>query len=328
MADALERVTNLLALLLETRQPLTLDEIATELDSYSTSPAARRGAFERDKALLRETGIPIETVVLSGQRSGATAYRIDRDRYELRGLELTIEERHALQLAVATVRSGDALFGLLKLGGASLDDSAVVANVPALDALPMLREAAAARATVGFDYRATARRVQPYALLLREGFWYLIGHDAGHDEVRTFRVDRIAGDIEVGEAGSFERPPGFDARLAFPSDPKQLGSRQPTSGQLGSGQTGSGQRGPAGGDETDRAVVLVDAGRAALLIDELGPESIIERRPGGEVVVGVACANLDAFRSWLFGLGAHAEVLGPPAVRAAVVEWLRALVDP
>ena len=37
------------------------------------------------------------------------------------------------------------------------------------------------------------------------------------------------------------------------------------------------------------------------------------------------CTNLDAFRSWVLGLGAHAEVLGPPAVRAAVVDWLRAL---
>lgn len=310
MADALERVTNLLALLLETRRPLTLDEIAAELDSYSTSPAALRGAFERDKALLRDTGIPIETIVLSGQRSGATAYRIDRDRYELRGLELTTEERQALQLAVATVRSGDARFGLLKLGGASYDDAAVVANVPALDALPILREAAAARAMVGFEYRSTVREVHPYALLLREGFWYLIGHDAGHDEVRTFRVDRIAGEVSVGDPGAFERPSGFDARAAFPSDPKRLG-HNPLGDDKGSG--------------ADRAVVLIDATRAALVVDELGVESVVERHPDGAAVVEVACANLDAFRSWLFGLGPHAEVLGPDEVRASVVAWLTAM---
>jgi proteasome accessory factor B len=29
-----------------------------------------------------------------------------------------------------------------------------------------------------------------------------------------------------------------------------------------------------------------------------------------------------AFRSWLFGLGDHAEVLGPPEVRADIVAWL------
>ena len=313
MADALERVTNLLALLLETRRPLTLDEIAAELDSYSTSPAALRGAFERDKALLRETGIPIETVVLSGERSGATAYRIDRNRYELRGLELTTEERQALQLAVATVRSGDAQFGLLKLGGSSYDDAAVVANVPTLDVLPVLREAAAARAIVSFEYRSTTRELQPYALLLREGFWYVIGHDAGHGEVRTFRVDRIDGDVSVGQPGAFERPSGFDARRAFPIDPKELGSSA---------------FGDDAGGGADRATVVIDASRAALVIEELGGDAVVERRADGAAVLAVACANLDAFRSWLFGLGPHAEVLGPAEVRASVIEWLTAMASP
>ena len=38
----------------------------------------------------------------------------------------------------------------------------------------------------------------------------------------------------------------------------------------------------------------------------------------------VPCANAGAFRSWVLGLLEHAEVLSPPAVRADVVEWLRA----
>ncbi|MEO5724335.1 MAG: hypothetical protein ABIQ39_15260, partial [Ilumatobacteraceae bacterium] len=110
MADALERVTNLLALLLETQQPLTLEDIANELSSYPPKVAAMRGAFERDKAMLREIGIPIESKVLAGSDAGQTAYWIDRSRYELSGLDLTTEERHALQLAVAAVRSSDARF--------------------------------------------------------------------------------------------------------------------------------------------------------------------------------------------------------------------------
>jgi hypothetical protein len=51
MADQLERTTNLLALLLESRVPLTLDDIVNQLgDQYPTGHAAMRGAFERDKA--------------------------------------------------------------------------------------------------------------------------------------------------------------------------------------------------------------------------------------------------------------------------------------
>jgi len=303
VADALERVTNLLALLLETRRPLTMEEIADEIGAYSTtSIVAARGAFERDKAVLRDVGVPIETEVLVGDQAGKTGYRIDRDRYELTGLSLTTEERRALQLAVAAIRSGDASFGLLKLGGSLAGDAPVVTNVPALDALPDLREAAARRATVEFHYRGVHRVVEPYALLLREGFWYVIGLDRGHGEQRTFRVDRIEGGIDVGEAGSFERPPGFDARDSFPADPKELGS------------------------SSDRARVVVDADRARFVVDDAGTDAVVARHGDGSVELDVACANLDAFRSWVLGLGTHAEVLGPPEVRADLVAWLQAVI--
>ena len=256
MVDALERVTNLLALLLETRRPLTLDEIAAELPAYPASLTARRGAFERDKAMLRDLGIPIGSEVLAGSQAGATGYWIDRDRYELRGLELSTDERQALQVAVAAVRSGDARFGLLKLGGAVAGEAAVVTNVPTLDALPTLREAAAARANVRFDYRGTPREVDPYALLLREGFWYVIGFDAGHAEVRTFRVDRIEGDVKVGAAGSFAATRRLRRAGRLPERPEGArrgvgagdGARRRTSGPVrrGRGRRRRRRRAPAG----------------------------------------------------------------------------------
>ena len=97
MAEPLERLTNLLALLLETSQPLTLQQIGNELrGQYPAKDAALRGAFERDKAVLRDVGVPIEQRVLSGSQAGQTAYWIDRSRYELAGLELTDDERQAL----------------------------------------------------------------------------------------------------------------------------------------------------------------------------------------------------------------------------------------
>jgi predicted DNA-binding transcriptional regulator YafY len=304
MADSLERITNLVALLLETRTPLTLDEITNELsEAYPAGAEARRGAFERDKALLREVGVPIDTVVLSGDQAGRTAYRIDRSRYELADLHLAPDEQHALQLAVAAIRNTDAQFGLLKLGGTAASAAPVTANIPDVPWLPLLRDSAAARAAVTFTYHGTSRVLQPYSLLLRGGFWYVIGHDVGHDEVRTYRVDRIEGDVEAGPAGSFERPAGFDPLATFPTDPKALGV-----------------------ETADRAQVRVDARRAAAVEREIGPAAVVGRSADGSIEVEVACANLPAFRSWLFGLGAHAEVLGPPEVRADVVGWLRTLV--
>jgi hypothetical protein len=43
------------------------------------------------------------------------------------------------------------------------------------------------------------------------------------------------------------------------------------------------------------------------------------------VVFAVHCANRGAFRSWVLGLGVDAEVLGPPEVRAGLVDWLHDL---
>jgi predicted DNA-binding transcriptional regulator YafY len=304
VADALERITNLVALLMATRLPLTQEQIVNELaGQYPAGDAAQRGAFERDKAMLREIGVPLESEVLGGADAGRTAYRIDRGRYELSDLHLAPDEQAALQLAVATARLADAQFGLLKLGGDRSSAPVVVANIPDLPALPALREASAVRAEVSFGYHGSVRRLHPYALLLRERFWYVIGHDVDRSEVRTYRVDRIEGDITVGAPAAFERPDGFDPRATFPTDPKLLGDE------------------PAA-----RAHVLVDEPRAHAVEQELGTAAVLERRPDGGVVVEVPCANLDAFRSWLFGLGDHAEVLAPAEVRSAVVAWLRALV--
>jgi predicted DNA-binding transcriptional regulator YafY len=303
MADALERITNLIALLLETSQPLTLEQIVNELGQYPAGEAAQRGAFERDKALLRDLGVPIESKVLAGNDAGKTAYWIDRRRYELTDLDLADDEKRALQLAVAASRLGEGEFGLLKLGADGGASSSVIANIPDVAALPALREAAAQRSEVSFAYRGVERRLQPYAVLLRDGSWYVIGHDDGHDQVRTFRVDRIEGDVAVGAANAFERPDGFDVRAVFPADPKLLGDAPLTS-----------------------ARVRVDAVRARAAAASLGGEAVAGRAANGDIEVEVPCANLDAFRSWLFGFGPHAVVLGPAEVRESVVSWLRAMV--
>ena len=303
MTDALERVTNLVALLMATRVPITLDKISSELSGqYPTGEAALRGAFERDKALLREIGVPLDTEVLGGSDAGRTAYRIDRARYELADLALAPDEQAALQLAVAAARLADAQFGLLKLGGDRSSVPVVVANIPELEALPALREATAARAEVTFGYHGSPRQLQPYALLLRQRFWYVIGHDVDRDELRTYRVDRIEDAPVVGEPGVFQRPDGFDPRQAFPSDPKLLGD-----------------------EPTARADVWVGVSRAEAVERELGEAAVRDRRADGSVVVEVPCANEEAFRSWLFGLGVHAEVIAPAELRASIVDWLRAL---
>ncbi|MBI5089263.1 MAG: WYL domain-containing transcriptional regulator [Actinobacteria bacterium] len=304
-ASPIERITSLLALLLERRTPLTLRQIADELSGmYPANQVARRGAFERDKALLRDVGVPIETEVLGGDQAGETAYRIDRARYELSGLQLDDDERRALQVAVATTRSDAGQEAVWKLGGSVVQASSVVAHVPQLDALPTLRQAIGGHHTVTFEYHGAPRRLDPYGLLLRRGFWYVIGHDHGHGEQRTYRVDRIDGEVAVDASSTFTPPTGFSAADAFPADPKLLGV-----------------------DDSRVAHVAVYGELAALVARELG-ETAVDTTVAADpdrTVFSVSYANIDAFRSWLLGLGVHAEVLGPADLRVAIVEWLRAV---
>jgi proteasome accessory factor B len=301
MADPLERLTNLLAVLLETKVPLSLDRIFHHMPGqYPTESSARRGAFERDKNVLRGQGIPLQQTTLA---DGGTGYWIDRDAYELGDLGLTEEEKRALQLAVAAVHLGvewgdDAL---LKLGGADGDFEAtdMTAALPSLPALAPLFEAHLSRATTAFGYHGKQRQLDPWGLLSREGFWYVVGMEHGAGERRTFRVDRIESDVVVGERGSFAVPEGFDPATAVMDDPKAIGAAPGSS-----------------------AMVLVSSLRATRVENEVGSANVEEHRSDGAIVVRVPCANVGAFRSWLFGLGDHAEVLSPPEVRADVVTWL------
>ena len=309
MADRVERLTNLLALLLETRMPLSLTQIADELvGQYPDKAGARRGAFERDKAALREIGVPIEQEIVVGtDQAGQTRYWIDRDRYELQGLELDPDETRALQVAMAATRPGSSSGqeAMWKIGGGVLDSGATVAAVvPDAAALPALRDALSAGTSVRFRYRDVDRRVDPWGVLLRSGFWYLVGHDHERGARRTFRIDRIEGDVTTAEPATVLRPDDFDPLDAVPDDPKLIGA------------TG----------EVTEATVRVDADRADAVIRELGDDRVVDRFDEGDVVVRVPCANLAAFRSWVLGFVDHAEVLGPDDVRADLIEWLEAMV--
>jgi predicted DNA-binding transcriptional regulator YafY len=308
MADPLERLTNLVALLLETRVPLTQAEIVTELRcQYPESESGRRAAFERDKAHLRDLGSAILTEVLGADRAGATGYRIDRKQFELGDLGLSPDEREALQVAVAAVHLG-AAWGddaIAKLGGHASDGAGSLAAVlPALDNLPALFDAVSARRHVEFEYHGKARRVEPWGLLARGGFWYLVGHDGGTGLQRTYRVDRIEGEVTAGPARGFDRPAGFDPSSAFPTDTKAMGDSE----------------GPA------EALVAVDADRARAVVLEHGEDAVAERKADGSVVVRVPCRNMLVFRGWLLGFVEHAEVLEPPEVRAEITRWLQAMV--
>ncbi|MGA1650102.1 MAG: helix-turn-helix transcriptional regulator, partial [Ilumatobacteraceae bacterium] len=222
----LERVTNLLTLLLSARRHVTFEEIRNELrGQYPESKEAARAAFERDKAILRDEGIPIDQVTLAGQQAGQTGYRVLRSAYEIEDFGLTPEETEALRLAVGTIRLGTtwAHEALWKVdlapsdaaGDAPADASGafgatvLAVELPIDDRLPRIHRAITERRRIEFSYRDRPRRLDPWGLLARGGWWYVIGFDLDHGERRTYRVDRVDGAVAVGAAAEHDAPSGF-----------------------------------------------------------------------------------------------------------------------
>ena len=95
-----ERLLDLVALLLDAKEPLTWKEIrAAFREDYATgSVEATERKFERDKAELLELGIPISYVVADEDKEDG--YVIDREAYYLPKLELAPEELAVLYLSL------------------------------------------------------------------------------------------------------------------------------------------------------------------------------------------------------------------------------------
>jgi predicted DNA-binding transcriptional regulator YafY len=306
MADRLERLLNLTATLLDTRKPLTLDELAQRVEPrYPEEKAARRRQFERDKETLRELGVPIAVESVDG--FGEQGYRIRPEDYYLPELALSDAELAALHLAVTAVRlaGGEAREALAKLGGLEGEGQDVaLAELAVTPLVATLFDAVSRRAAVTFSYRDDERRLEPYGVVFKWGHWYVVGHDLDRDAPRAFRIDRIAGEPGLGPPGSFEPPPGVDAAAFVRDDPLTYGEDRPVV-----------------------ARVLVDSSRAGWVVEQLGEQAVLGRRDDGSVEVALHVVNRSAFRSWVLDLLDHAEVLDPPELRGDVVAWLESIAQ-
>ena len=301
MVDRLERLTDLVLVLLRDDRPKPLREIAAEVPGYPAEGEARRQAFERDKRTLRDGGVEVSAVPIEGREQ--IGYIIRAEDFYLPDLDLAPDEQAALNLAVAGVHLGDpsGRDALWRLGLPASAGVQPFADLTALPALPVLYEAIRRRAALTFDYRGDERHVAPALLRFRGGWWYLVGFDLDKSASRTFRVDRMEGQPVVGEPGSAVMPDDFDPEAALPEEPWRMGE-----------------------EEIVRVDVLVDRGLAPLVVAEVGDATVHERRPDGSVVVRLDVTNVAALRSWVLELGEHAEVLGPESVRHDMISWLEA----
>jgi predicted DNA-binding transcriptional regulator YafY len=209
--------------LLQSRRRIAGAEIAERLE---VSPRTVRRYVE----ILRELGVPVE-----GERGRHGGYSL-RPGYKLPPLMFTEEEALGLGLALLAARrlglSGvaPAVEGALAkvervmpeaLGERirALEETVIPADgrpaeLPAGEVVVALAKAVRGRRRVRLRYRSglgeeTDRRVDPYAVVSREGYWYAVAQDHLRGRMRLFRLDRVLKAEVLGE--TFARPPGFDA---------------------------------------------------------------------------------------------------------------------
>lgn len=207
--------------LLQLHPGVTADQLAAQLGV--TGRAARRYV-----ALLREAGIPV-----AATRGPYGGYRLGRG-VRLPPLVFSTTEALALVMAVldgnhsaADDRDpvGAALDKLLRALPDGVSDPAATvrrhaATVPDRRAAhpdpqtaSALAAAAAGRRRVRIDYRSQsgtrwAETVDPWAVVVRHGLWYLLCHSHRAGEIRAYRIDRIQSVRPTDD--QFPAPAGVD----------------------------------------------------------------------------------------------------------------------
>ncbi|MGY1652487.1 helix-turn-helix transcriptional regulator [Geodermatophilus sp. SYSU D01119] len=320
-AKRAERLVNLVIALLGTRQYVTAARIRATVPGYEPDDGTARAdeafkrMFERDKAELREMGVPLET----GRTSvfdTEDGYRIARADYELPEITLTGEEAAAVGLALRLWESaqlaGAAQSALVKLraAGVDVDPGRTLPVQPRLDsnepAFEPCYAAARDRRVLTFDYRRpdedtpARRRVQPWGVVAWHGRWYLVGLDLDRRAPRVFRLSRVVGTPKAtGPENAFEPPPDVD--LAG----------------IVARQSGGGS-----GGEEQLVVVRARPGTAVGLRRWATP---LGAGPDGEDRLQLRTTDTGRLADQLAALGADVVVESPQAVRDAVVERLRRL---
>lgn len=226
MSRKIERLINLTIALLATKRYLTKSEIFRTVEGYEGSAETKERMFERDKDDLRSLGIEIDVGSFDPLFSDESGYRIKSENYQLDLGEITPIEISLLSLA-AEAWQGAALAdaaqsALLKLSafGVPADPIDIPGISPKLSDsskdLDIVTDAIANSNFLTFEYLSSDlsiedRSIVPIALSNRSGFWYVSGVDQEVQEVRTFRLDRINGDIQSRKnREGFEFPVDFE----------------------------------------------------------------------------------------------------------------------
>jgi proteasome accessory factor C len=246
--DKLIRQLSPVAFLMAARRPLTARDVKSNVEGYSEmSDEAFARRFYSDRAELLSLGVPLQSQ--RDEFTGEELYTLRSEQYFLPQLELEDEELAALQTALYLLEGKFAYAEPLRLAlqnlalgrpGFAEAASDTAQRVEVLDPdyspempgrLAKLEGAISKQRTVRFEYwsisrdQVSERALNPYALMPDNGIWYVVGHDLERDDIRTFRVSRIRGEIKFAtrRERDFRTPVEFDIELYRGRPPWQVG---------------------------------------------------------------------------------------------------------
>ncbi|PKO13769.1 MAG: hypothetical protein CVU39_17230 [Chloroflexi bacterium HGW-Chloroflexi-10] len=277
-------------------------------------------SLHRYFAILDEMGIPIYSE--RGPNGGFSLVR----GYRMPPLMFTPDEAAAIYLGAGMVRelwgqryAEPAISVLAKLDNVLPDEqlreaawakrSLAITGLHQIDpqflapTLETLQQASHENHTIEMVYQsiqaiqAAERKIDPYALVIRWGYWYLIGFCHTRQALRSFRVDRIQSVKILTEAFTISQ--GFNLQRFLETEY----TNQPHT----------------------RIQLLFNA-EAARQTDELRSFwDSMETLSDGSVQVSLNTPDTNWVLQTVLSLGAQVEILSPPELRARLLEWINAI---
>ncbi len=286
--------------------------------------------FYADRAELLRLGIEIMSdgnESQSGKFLGSARYWLPPENYRLPPIDFSSAEMAALNACLWLLEGQFAYSNVLRLAlqglalaaGSPLE--ALEPNYISLNLLPMAIDRAAAgrlakiehaiaqNKSIVFKYHAAARnrteerRVDPYALMISRGDWYMVGFSHERSGIRVFKLGRIGGKIHnaTRKTHDFILPEDFDPRHYQNLEPWQLG--------------------PAKG----RAVVSLSPRISWRIERELGHCGSFEPGGDGETLFATAYTDEKQLCSLVLGMESDATLIKPAFLRQMMGKLLETI---
>jgi predicted DNA-binding transcriptional regulator YafY len=328
--DKLVRQLSLVAFLMSQHRPVTADEIHENVEGYGgMSEQAFLRRFYSDRSELEAMGFSLTVERPGDDPFQRDLYALPPESYYLPAIDFDEPELSALQTCLYLLEGQFAYAEPLRLAlqhltlgrPSPLDDHAartVAVNLlgpgysPDVAAyLTKIESAIGRRKTIRFSYYSigrderSQREVDPYSLLYAAGNWYVVGYSHEREATRIFRLSRIEGRITFKSRAEHDFPPPRDFDLSPYRDRAPWQLAEPT-----------------------EAATIALTPTIAWWVDQMfGQYGTFEAQPDGSGVFTTPYGSERELLTWILGLGADAEVSGPPELRASAISALELVRD-